>query len=379
MAWYMPEDNVPPSPEILSRADFVPSLDDPLHGQVRRFLRATIEEHFEDGQTFWTERLLNERLGVARGTVRQALEALTREGVLVRQAKSGSYVRKTAVMAVGLIFERANSDFGAEMMQQIAAGCIERGMQLNPYPLITGTSDLIERIKGHPNSERLLLMAEGHSAAQNVPALLGALDYRVLSLDDVGQAHLDAEGVPFVTTDGAMAVRMAVEHLRGLSHQRIAFFNNEPLHRPSVQRKVAEFERLQNQEGHSDLRLVSCETGPHSTFDNAYNAMPALWNGNLWGDGTHPTAVFTSSDPGAWAALRWFAEQGIGVPDQVSVLGYEGVKPDAFTNPPLSTVAHDFQHLARRSLDLLWGAEPTSEWIAPRLVLRQSTAPLRPA
>lgn len=102
--------------------------------------------------------------------------------------------------------------------------------------------------------------------------------------------------------------------------------------------------------------------------------MPALWNGDLWGKGTHPTAIFTASDPGAWAALRWFAEQGIGVPGQVSVLGYEGVKPDAFTNPPLSTVAHDFQTLSRRSLDLLWGAELRSEWISPRLVLRRSTA-----
>ena len=373
----MPEERTPPSPEILARADFAPSLDDPLHGQVRRFLRATIEEHFEDGQTFWTERLLNERLGVARGTVRQALEALTREGILVRQAKSGSYVRKTTVLSVGVIFERANSDFGAEMMQQIAAGCIERGMQLNPYPLITGTSELIERIKGQPNAERLLLMAEGHGAAQNVPALLGALDYRVLSLDDVGQAHLDATDVPFVTTDGALAIRMAIEHLRELGHRRIVFFNNEPLNRPSVQRKVAEFERLSHRDGGFAGRLFNCD-GAHSSFENAYNAMPALWNGHLWGEGTHPTAVFTASDPGAWAALRWFAEQRIAVPDQVSVLGYEGVKPDAFTNPPLSTVAHDFQTLAQRSLDLLWSAEPLSEWIAPRLVLRRSTAPPLP-
>ena len=361
---------VPPSAEILSGADFVVAADEPLYGQVRQFLRATIEQHFEDGQTFWTERLLIERLGIARGTLRQALDELTREGVLVRQAKRGSYVRKSALTTVGLIFERANSDFGAELTQHIAAQCIERELQMSFYPLHTGARELLERINAPPTCERLLLMAEGHGAAANASRLLGERGYRVLSLDDVGAEN----GAPFVTTDGALAVGMAVEHLRNLGHRRIVFFNNEPAQRPSVQRKIAEFARLQA-EGDFDGRLLGCETDLQSSFERAYAAMPMLWDGDLWGDGTRPTAIFAASDPGAWAALRWFAERQIAVPGQVSVLGYEGVKPDAFTHPPLSTVAHDFEALARQALDITLSDQPASRWVAPRLVRRQSTAP----
>ncbi|BCM92600.1 lactose operon repressor [Abditibacteriota bacterium] len=364
--------NTAPSPQLLAHADFGAAEAGPLHGQVRQFLRETIEEHFEDGQSFWTERLLIERLGIARGTLRQALDELAREGVLVREAKRGSFVRKTTVMALGLIFERADTDFYAEMTQHLAAQCIARGLRLELYPLLTGASaeKLPDEIRHQPTHERLLLMPEGLSGAANLPALLSERGYRVLSLDDVaGQS-----GVPFVTTDGEKAVRMAFDHLQQIGHRRIAFLVNEPSERPSVRRKMAEFQRLTIERDLPEALLADCETQfGQSSFEKAYAMMPTLWDDEV----RRPTAIFTASDPGAWAALRWFAEQNIKVPDEVSVLGYEGVKPDAFTHPPLSTIAHDFDELARRAVDALWisGGALESEWVAPRLVLRQSTAP----
>ncbi len=366
--------NIAPSPQLLARADFGVVDAGPLHGQVRQFLRDTIEKYFEDGQSFWTERLLIERLGIARGTLRQALDELAREGVLVREAKRGSFVRKATVTALGLIFERADSDFYAEMTQHLAAQCIARGLRLELYPLLTGASveKLPDEIRHQPTQERLLLMPEGLGGATNLPALLGERGYRVLSLDDVAGPG----GVPFVTTDGEQAVRVALDHLQQIGHHRITFLVNEPSERPSVRRKMAEFERLVGERDLPEARIVDCDTrAGQSSFEKAYGVMPMLWDGS----GQRPTAIFTASDPGAWAALRWFAECGIKVPDQVSVLGYEGVKPNAFTHPPLSTIAHDFDELARRAVDLLWASSPAleSEWVAPRLVLRQSTAPPR--
>ncbi len=342
------------------------------YGQVRQFLRDTIEEHFEDGQTFWTERLLIERLGIARGTLRQALDELAREGVLVREAKRGSFVRKAALTALGLIFERTDSDFGAEMIQHLAAQCITRGIRLELYPLLTGASiaALPDEIRHPPSQERLLLMPEGLSNSAHLPALLNARGFHVLSLDDVA-----GQDVPFVTTDGAKAVRMALDHLLQLGHSRITFLVNEPFLRPSVGRKIAEFERQLKERDLPECRIVDCDTHSGHSFDKAYAAMNAIWED----EARRPTAIFTASDPGAWAALRWFAERGIKVPNEVSVLGFEGVKPNAFTHPPLSTVAHDLDALAQRAVDLLWTSEGTlaSEWVAPRLVLRQSTSPPR--
>ena len=365
-----------PSPDILARADLSASgpFAGPLHGQVRLFLRELIEEHFEDGQSFWTERLLIERLGIARGTLRQALDELAREGVLVREAKRGSSVRKVALQAVGLIFQRANSDFCAEMIQQLAGACLERDFQLNLYPLQTGARALSARIRQQPERERLLLMAEGSREAAQTAAQLSANGYRVLSLDDVGTDVGTNSRLPFVTTDGARAAQMALEYLWELGHRRIAFLNNEPAARPSVQRKIIAFERWIAARAGASGRVVDCgnENGLGS-FDCAYAKMPALWH-SMKRDGA--TALWTASDPGAWAALRWLAEHEIGVPAEVSVLGFEGVKPDSFASPPLSTVAHDFPTLARRALEVLWNDE-ASAWISPQLVVRASTGAAR--
>ena len=359
--------NTAPPSEVLSRFAFGDSAS-PLHGQVRQFLRAQIEEHFEDGQSFWTERLLIERLGIARGTLRQALDELSREGVLVREAKRGSFVRKAACTVLGLVFERVNSDFTSEMIQTIASQCLERNLQLELYPLLTGTSgeELRARIRHSPIQERLLLMPEGLGHPQ-LPALLRESGFRFLSLDDVA-----GHDVPFVTTDSEMAVRMAFDHLLDLGHRRITFLVNEPAARPSVERKIAAFERLCGEHRLAQSRVVNCGTiSGESSFEKALAAMPGVWN-----DTTRPTAIFTASDPGAWAALRWFAERGVQVPGEMSVLGFEGVKPDAFTHPPLSTVAHDLDELARRALDALWSSDSKieSSWVAPRLIVRHSTA-----
>ena len=361
-----------PSPDILARADLGARgpFSGPLHGQVRLFLRELIEENFEDGQSFWTERLLIERLGIARGTLRQALDELAREGVLVREAKRGSSVRKIALQSVGLIFQRANSDFCAEMIQQLAGACLERDYQLNLYPLQTGARALTARIRQQPTRERLLLMAEGSREAAQTAAGLSTSGYRVLSLDDVGRNS----SLPFVTTDGARAAEMALEHLWEWGHRRIIFLNNEPAARPSVQRKIAAFEGWTSERAGASGRVVDCgNENSLGSFDCAYATMPALWDA-MQHNGE--TALWTASDPGAWAALRWLAERGIGVPDEVSVLGYEGVKPDAFTHPPLSTVAHDFPSLAARALQVLWSDE-ASAWVAPQLVVRASTGMAR--
>ncbi len=356
-----------PSPQFLTCFPLGDSGSGPLHGQVRQLLRAAIEEHFEDGQSFWTERLLIEQLGVARGTLRQALDELTREGVLVREAKRGSFVCKSVATCVGVIFEDANSDFVSEMIQKLALQCGERDLSLNLYPLIgrVQVDELVEKVRHPPVQERILLLIGDEEQRRRLHLLLSTRGYQVVSLDE----SESESGISCVATDSQHAVRLAIDHLTSLGHERITFLVNEPRERLSVASKVKECHRLFIQRGLSEGRVVECQTHTEeSSFDNAYEMMPSLWQG-----AARPTAIFTASDPGAWAALRWFAEHGVKVPGEVSVLGYEGVKPDAFTYPPLSTVAHPLDELARRALDELWTLSCSQVRVEPQLIVRQST------
>src|SRR5690606_20631549 len=91
-----------------------------------------------------------------------------------------------------------------------------------------------------------------------------------------------------------------------------------------------------------------------------------------------PTAVFTANDQLALGLMRAFAEAGVRVPGDVSVVGFDDVDGSAHFYPPLTTVRQEFAALGRRCVQILLGAiagdRPDAELIEPRLVVRSSTA-----
>ena len=95
------------------------------------------------------------------------------------------------------------------------------------------------------------------------------------------------------------------------------------------------------------------------------------------------TAVFCASDQLALGVLRALHEAGRRVPEDVSVVGFDGGLDGAHYLPPLTTVRQDFAELGRLSLGLLLsqleqpGGSSTSrrQLLVPELVIRRSTAP----
>jgi DNA-binding LacI/PurR family transcriptional regulator len=82
----------------------------------------------------------------------------------------------------------------------------------------------------------------------------------------------------------------------------------------------------------------------------------------------------------ALGLVHGFAERGVDVPRDVSVIGFDDLPEARHFRPPLSTVRQDFQALGKRSLDLLLAAlegrdHDHRSLIEPVLVVRESTTP----
>lgn len=72
----------------------------PRYHQVRAALRRRIEDgEWQAGERIPPEPLLMKEFGVSRGTVRQAVDALVRHGLLQREQGRGTFVRRPAVAA----------------------------------------------------------------------------------------------------------------------------------------------------------------------------------------------------------------------------------------------------------------------------------------
>ena len=99
--------------------------------------------------------------------------------------------------------------------------------------------------------------------------------------------------------------------------------------------------------------------------------------------GTEFDGACCANDFAAFGVIRGLADRGLRVPQDVKVIGFDGVTSGSYTTPALSTIQVDFTQLAKFSVDMLSERidHGTDEALPPRraiigyqLVDRESTA-----
>ena len=174
----------------------------------------------------------------------------------------------------------------------------------------------------------------------------------------------ESRGHPSVRLDSERGAEDAVRHLLELGHRRIghvASVHDLPtfrLRRRAVDRLVeGPVPRVR-----ADFNLASARDAAHELLTE------------------HPqlTAIFCDDDivaAGAYLAVR---DLGLRIPDQLSIVGFDGLDIGRVLDPPLTTVAADAEELGRVAFELLLaqlaGRRPRSRVLAVALELRGSTA-----
>ncbi|MFE0644358.1 LacI family DNA-binding transcriptional regulator [Streptomyces sp. NPDC058877] len=178
---------------------------------------------------------------------------------------------------------------------------------------------------------------------------------------------------PFVSPDDRAAMRLAVTHLAALGHTRIGLAVGPKRFVP-VLRKIEGFQQGM-QERFGLTPEESEELVQHSlyTLEGGQAAAGALLARGC-------TAVVCASDMMALGAIRAARQQGLDVPRDVSVVGFDDSPLIAFTDPPLTTIRQPVQAMGqaavRALLEEVGGTPaPHSEFVfMPELVVRGSTA-----
>ena len=98
-------------------------------------------------------------------------------------------------------------------------------------------------------------------------------------------------------------------------------------------------------------------------------------------DGDGITAIFLANDQMALGLLAALHEEGLEIPDDVSVVGFDDLPEAPYFTPPLTTVRQDFAELGRRGVQLvlarLAGEDIHPEPVPAPLLVRASTGPAR--
>jgi DNA-binding LacI/PurR family transcriptional regulator len=109
----------------------------------------------------------------------------------------------------------------------------------------------------------------------------------------------------------------------------------------------------------------------HETRNEAGSVRSALEA--IFADGQGPTALLCMSDRIAMLAMEWLGGRGLRVPEDVSVVGFDGVPESAAAQPPLTTVQQPLADIAHRAVAAILDGPVERQVVPLSLVVRGST------
>jgi LacI family transcriptional regulator, xylobiose transport system transcriptional regulator len=308
-------------------------------------------------------RVLNGRSGVAEDTRRRVEELLREQG----------YRRPPAVApspGVDVLFYGLESHLAIEIM---------RGVQdvVSDHDLGVGFTDVLASAAkdrswaAHVLARRPVGVITAHSqftAEQH--AQLAASGIPLVAVDPSGQPNHGVPSVAAANWSGAVA---ATQHLLELGHRRIGVIGG-----PSA--SLCARERLEACRAALEMAGVPADPGLVRTGEFWFDDGLALGR-DLLSLPDRPTAVLCGNDLQAFGVFEAARQAGLRIPQDLSVVGFDGIASGMWCGPPLTTVRQPFREIGAAAagllLALIAGQTPAQTRIElpTTLVVRASTAP----
>ncbi len=288
--------------------------------------------------------------GVSRGTVEKVHTLLERDGLIVREQGRGVFVaepkRRTTTEVIafmgGGFAETRISLFWAHLMQGIQEAAAARDIHLllvneNANPRIW------ENVDG-------LLLSENEEVAypmlQRLPKRLPCVSL-LTPVDEI----------TCVLSDDVQGARDATHHLLSLGHRKIGHLVTG--HNHLIENRLLGYRQaLRDYDIEPPLawvRLLNprARRGNSKTeFFEQGKRTVSEWLKGDWAE-TGCTAILAQNDPAAIGAIVALQSAGIRVPEDVSVVGFDGVENYDHFTPHLTTVEVPVQQIGARAVEIL--------------------------
>lgn len=158
---------------------------------------------------------------------------------------------------------------------------------------------------------------------------------------------LDYPNLSSVSVDDSEAARTAVEYLISCGHRKIGILGGETKYsnpaRARYEGCLRAFREQQIPFEPEKQYASSC-----FTMEGGYSAMLELLEKT-----PDVTAVFAMSDVTALGAIRAARDRGLRVPEDISVIGFDGIEMGQYMIPKLTTIQQPEKALAERSVEIL--------------------------
>jgi DNA-binding LacI/PurR family transcriptional regulator len=329
---------------------------------------------WKEGEPFPSQNILAVEYELSVPTVREALSMLRSQGYIVQQQGKATIVG-TVPMAregfmVNLISNHIDAPYYAELTAQIARRAPEEpfGFHLTMNYSDRDMVRAFEQIRSSPADGVILSVLSEH--------WLGRVhDYLQPNMPYVFVGSMEPLSRPYVGINGALGMTEAVNHLYQLGHRRMTLLKIDPdVMLPLVWERETGFLQAREALGLSDAECPVTVV-PSQPDDLAHTIATLLQSENA------PTALLAFSDYQAISLLQILSSLGKRVPEDISVIGFDGIALGTQCTPPLTTIDTQIAKTAEAVLmimqTLLESHESPilAEVIAAKLLIRATTAP----
>ncbi len=340
-----------------------------------KMVRTTIKEVAAEAgvSTQTVSRVINERPDVSPETRKRVQDVIDRTGY------------RPSALARSLISQRSYT-----------LGVVTAGLRfIGPSRTLNGITGAAE------DADYALLLKElSHFDANNILPIFQALlsrhvDGIIWAVPEVGENRnwvrrlsLDLEvpivyltmepqeNISVVAINNYLGGRMAVAHLIEQGYRHIGHISG-PMDWWEARQRIAGW-----RDGCRDGGMV-CESD-HWVEGNWSPASGAQAIQKLRAQYPAMDAVFVANDQMAVSVMQAACQDGISIPDELGVVGFDNIAESAYFWPPLTTIQHDHQSLGKIAVEEIikiiesgWQErepmEPKSIMLTPTLVVRQSS------
>lgn len=271
--------------------------------------------------------------------------------------------------AIGLVVPDIANPFFATLVAAVEAEADKLGLAVSLYATLNRPGrevaylQLIER-----NHVDGLIFVTNHPNTGQLAALINRTGKVVIADEDVPDAK-----APKLFCDNEHGGYLAGQHLAEHGHQRVLFVGG-PETMISSHRRLLGLER------------AICEAGGSPADISIYHGEYTIEFGReaarrFLADKRSSTAIFASSDEIAIGVIEVLRAEGVSIPHDVSLIGFDDVGPLHLFAPPLTAIRQPVRSIGERAVALLletnWQEAPrASETLLPvEIVVRRSVAP----
>ncbi|RXZ82891.1 LacI family transcriptional regulator [Paenibacillaceae bacterium] len=298
-----------------------------------------------------------------RDEIFQVMERLKYQPSVIASALMG---KKTYTL--GLLIPDVSNPFFSEIARSVEDLAHSAGYSV----IVCSTDNRDERV------EKYIQLLEQKSVdgiligtGMENPEILVQLSEKSLPIVMIAR-EAAAISVHSVLTDDFKGGALAAGHLLQLGHSRMAILS-ENIKVSSSNERVKGFEFALFEAGvpMDNKQLISCD----SSIKDGKRAALEL----IRGEGLRPSAIFCCNDLLAIGALQAAKEEGVRVPEQLSIIGFDNTILSTVTDPALTTIAQPMDHMVKLAFDLLIASPESGDTIKqrivmqPELIIREST------